>query len=217
MKVYSIGREVNCDIVINDQTDIISRRHAILSVFPFGKMTITDQSHNGTYVNGIRISSNVPVPVTRKDNISFAHIARLDWNLIPDTRKKILWYVLGGIAALALIVGLIWGISKFVKHGDQPASAPTPTQTSTVADSIPAKQTEEQLQKEEERKQDSIKKQVRDSIDKERAKRVPPKPAPTPSAPRKDVGKKEANSGSSNPPKKQEPKKEDGGSTTRFH
>lgn len=212
MKVYSIGREVNCDIVINDQTDIISRRHAILNVSPFGKMTITDQSHNGTYVNGIRISSNVPVPVTRKDNISFAHIARLDWNLIPDTRKKILWFVLGCIAALALLAGLVWGISKFVKHGE-PASAPTPTETPAVVDTIPAKQTEEQLRKEEERKQDSIKKHIRDSIDKERTKKVTPTSTPR----KKDEGRKNDNSGNSNPPKKQEPKKEDSGSTTRFH
>ena len=82
MKVYSIGREVGCDIVINDNSDVISRRHATLNVSPTGKMTIVDLSHNGTYVNGIRIAQNVPVPVTRKDNVSFAHVARLDWSLL---------------------------------------------------------------------------------------------------------------------------------------
>lgn len=71
MKAYSIGREMGCDIVINDSTDVISRRHATLNVYPSGKMTIIDMSQNGTYVNGIKISPNVPVPVTRKDNISF--------------------------------------------------------------------------------------------------------------------------------------------------
>ena len=80
MKIYSIGRDINCNIVIDDNTDVISRRHATLNVSSSGKMTIVDQSHNGTYVNGIRIASNVPVPVTRKDNVSFAHVARLDWN-----------------------------------------------------------------------------------------------------------------------------------------
>ena len=114
MKVYSIGREVGCDIVINDRTDVISRRHAILNVMPSGKMTIVDQSSNGTYVNGIRISPNVPVPVTRKDNISFAHVARLDWNLIPRPQ---LTYILWGVAA---VVGLVilcgggwWGYQQF--------------------------------------------------------------------------------------------------------
>ena len=62
MKVYSIGRDLGCDIIIDDNTDVISRRHATLSVESSGKMTIMDLSHNGTYVNGIRINSNVPVP-----------------------------------------------------------------------------------------------------------------------------------------------------------
>ena len=78
MKVYSIGREGGCDIVINDPSDVISRRHAVLNVSPSGKMTIVDQSTNGTYVNGMRINSGVPYPVTRKDSISFAHVARLN-------------------------------------------------------------------------------------------------------------------------------------------
>ena len=51
MKVYSIGREGGCDIVLNDPSDVISRRHAVLNVSPSGKMTIVDQSTNGTYVN----------------------------------------------------------------------------------------------------------------------------------------------------------------------
>ena len=106
MKVYSIGREMGCDIVINDSTDVISRRHAILNVLPSGKMTIVDQSHNGTYVNGIRISPNVPVPVTRKDNISFAHVARLDWNMVPKPVSYTM-YVIYALIALAVIIGSI--------------------------------------------------------------------------------------------------------------
>ena len=115
MKVYSIGREVGCDIVINDRTDVISRRHAILNVMPFGKMTIVDQSQNGTYVNGIRIASNVPVPVTRKDNISFAHVARLDWNMIPNTQAVIMRWIVAGLVAVLLIVGGIIGYNQFNK------------------------------------------------------------------------------------------------------
>lgn len=116
MKAYSIGRDVACNIVINDSTDVISRRHAVLNVSTWGKMTITDQSHNGTYVNGIRISSNVPVPVTRKDNVSFAHVARLDWNRIPDTRGTIIKFAIAAVVVLFLVVGgivgfLIWGLN----------------------------------------------------------------------------------------------------------
>ena len=79
MKAYSIGRESGCDIVIYDSTDVVSRRHAVLNVHPNGKMFIIDQSRNGTYVNGIRVTPNVPVPVSRKDIISFAHVVKLDW------------------------------------------------------------------------------------------------------------------------------------------
>ncbi len=104
MKVYSIGREAGCDIIINDNSDATSRRHATLTVMPSGKMTITDQSRNGTYVNGIRISPNVAVPVTRKDNVSFAHVYRLDWNMIPKP-VSIMQYVSYGLIALAVIVG----------------------------------------------------------------------------------------------------------------
>lgn len=111
MKVYSIGREHGCDIFINDSTDVISRRHAVLNVSPSGKMTIVDQSHNGTYVNGIRISPNVPVPVTRKDNISFAHVARLDWNMVPKGNSTILRYVIIGVVALVAIIGGVVGYS----------------------------------------------------------------------------------------------------------
>ena len=104
MKVYSIGRDAGCDIVINDNSDATSRRHATLTVMPSGKMTISDQSRNGTYVNGIKISPNVAVPVTRKDNISFAHVYRLDWNLIPQP-VSIMQYVIYGLIALAIVVG----------------------------------------------------------------------------------------------------------------
>lgn len=102
MKTYSIGRDLNCDIVINDSTDVISRRHALLNVTPSGKMTIIDQSSNGTYVNGIRISQNVPVPVTRKDIVSLAHVAKLDWNQVPKSNQWIK-YAIAAVVAVAVI------------------------------------------------------------------------------------------------------------------
>ena len=112
MKVYSIGRETGCDILINDNTDVISRRHAVLNVSPTGKMTIVDQSQNGTYVNGIRISRNVPVPVTRKDNISFAHVARLDWGQVPSQHSAFVRYATIGGVAVAILVGVVFGLTN---------------------------------------------------------------------------------------------------------
>lgn len=112
MKTYSIGRDVNCDIVINDSTDVISRRHALLNVTSSGKMTIIDQSSNGTYVNGIRISQNVPVPVTRKDTISLAHVTKLDWSMVPKSNTY-MRYVLFGFVGILIVVGAAFGIRSF--------------------------------------------------------------------------------------------------------
>ena len=72
MKVYSIGREIGCDIIIDDNTDIISRRHAVLNVSPSGKMTIIDQSQNGTYVNGKLLPYKQKCPMKPGDHLRFA-------------------------------------------------------------------------------------------------------------------------------------------------
>lgn len=127
MKTYSIGRDLNCDIVINDSTDVISRRHALLNVTTSGKMTIIDQSSNGTYVNGIRISQNVPVPVTRKDIVSLAHVAKLDWNQVPRSNQW-LKYAIGAIIAIIVILGILFGI-KEIKSKDN--NIPNGSQTMT--------------------------------------------------------------------------------------
>lgn len=165
MKVYSIGRELGCDIIINDSTDVISRRHATLNVQPSGKMTIIDLSHNGTYVNGIRINQNVPVPVTREDNISFAHVAQLDWDQIPDTRGMIIKYSLMGLLAILLVVGGVWGCSALSRE-----SKTTEEPAATIVDSLEIKKNEEKIKEAEQQKMDSIKKHVQDSLNKARQK-----------------------------------------------
>ena len=166
MKVYSIGREEGCDIVINDNSDVISRRHATLNVTSSGKMTIVDLSHNGTYVNGIRISQNVPVPVTRKDNVSFAHVARLDWSLIPNTGAVIMRWTIIGVVALLLIIGGIWGFSAW-SGGNTSGGGDTPV---AVVDSAEIKQEKEKIEQKEKQIQDSIKKHVQDSLNSVRQK-----------------------------------------------
>lgn len=104
-KVYTIGRDPSCDIVIADPTDVVSRVHASLKVRGGGGYILVDQGRNGTYVNGIKMSPNEEIPVSRKDVISFAHIAELDWNQIPKEKSKgLLW---GIIAFIAVAVGAI--------------------------------------------------------------------------------------------------------------
>lgn len=172
MKVYSIGREHGCDIFINDNTDVISRRHAVLNVSPSGKMTIVDQSHNGTYVNGIRISPNVPVPVTRKDNVSFAHVARLDWNMVPKGNSFVLRYVT--IAAIALIV-VIGGVIGYCTLNSGIEKEPNTVAVDTL---------KTDFMKQEQAKKDSIEKSKKDSVEKAKEKTV--------SKPKRTVNKKKA-------------------------
>lgn len=133
MKTYSIGRDLNCDIVINDSTDVISRRHALLNVTPSGKMTIIDQSSNGTYVNGIRITQNVPVPVTRKDIVSLAHVAKLDWNQIPKSNQWIK-YLIWAVVAIIVIIAAIFGFKalKSEPGGENKDIVPTELNDSTL-------------------------------------------------------------------------------------
>lgn len=102
MKSYSIGREETCNIIVSDPTQMVSRRHATLNV-DGRRMTIVDSSTNGTYINGIRIQSGTPVPVTRKDVVSFAQVAELDWKCVPKEGNANL------IVALAVCVLVLLG------------------------------------------------------------------------------------------------------------
>lgn len=105
-KVYTIGRDESCDIIINDNTDVVSRVHATLKSKGKGKYILVDQSRNGTYVNGIRMATNEEIPVTRKDIISFAHVQDLDWHQIPKSklaaRGKVIFCFLCFIVVAAL-------------------------------------------------------------------------------------------------------------------
>ena len=54
-RIYTIGRDPQCDIIIQDMTDVVSRVHAVLKLESNGKMFIKDQSKNGTYIMAINI------------------------------------------------------------------------------------------------------------------------------------------------------------------
>lgn len=170
MKVYSIGREGGCDIVLNDPSDVISRRHAVLNVSPSGKMTIVDQSTNGTYVNGMRISSGVPYPVTRKDSISFAHVARLNWDLIPSSNQY-LKYVVIGVVSLLLISGIAFGSYHYFHNSNSGNNE----QPALAIDSVKKEKSEKEIRKEVEdslqrvkKKRDSLENVRKDSLEKVR-------------------------------------------------
>lgn len=133
MKVYSIGRSHDCDIVIADNSDVVSRRHAILTIYPSGKMSITDLSTNGTFVNGSKISSNVAVPVTRKDSVSFAHVSKLDWKLIPKFTPAWVWVLVAAVVTAIISLGAIKAVN-LVKNR-QPSGNKTEISTTQPKDS----------------------------------------------------------------------------------
>ena len=95
MKVISIGRGEDCNIVLPE--NVISRRHAILKIHATGKMELIDMGQNGTFVNGIKLTPNIPYPVTRKDVVSFAHVRQLDWSLVPNTMQIYRYIALGAV------------------------------------------------------------------------------------------------------------------------
>ncbi len=70
--IYTLGRSPECQFVVPDKT--VSRKHAQIDVAESGdRALITDlQSHNGTVINGARISS--PVPVKSGDNVMFGQV-----------------------------------------------------------------------------------------------------------------------------------------------
>ena len=84
-----IGRDPEiCDIVVDDPANVISRQHAVLSVFSRKKFSIVDCSTNGTYVNGIKLEYGVERSITPDDIVSFAHVVNLDWSLVTGPLKK---------------------------------------------------------------------------------------------------------------------------------
>lgn len=146
MKTYLIGRDDMCRIRIVDPTNTVSRKHATLNVHGL-KMTITDHSSNGTYINNIKIMPNTPVPVTRKDIISFANAAELDWSVVPNPLTKIL-AVSGGI--VALIVAIIVCLFVFPKNEPDPEPGPVVINTQDLKENVnnlktTVKQLEEQF------------------------------------------------------------------------
>jgi sigma-B regulation protein RsbU (phosphoserine phosphatase) len=68
---YTIGRSPECDLVMEDDT--VSRKHAQIEIVDEQTIHLTDLgSHNGTTVNGRRISA--PVPVTCGDVFAFGRV-----------------------------------------------------------------------------------------------------------------------------------------------
>lgn len=149
-KIYTIGRDEGCDIVIPDNTDVVSRLHATIRVEANDKIFLTDQSRNGTYVNGMKMSSNVEVPISRKDVVSFAHVHNLDWSLVPKTRNnKLKTFII--VVPVLVIVGIacyfIWNTKKQVlPEPPKPTPVEVPTSDNTIVKDIVTEEPKEPVQ-----------------------------------------------------------------------
>lgn len=140
-KVYTIGRDPQSDIVINDNTDIVSRLHATIRI-EGSKMFLIDQSQNGTYVNGMRMSANEEIPVSREDTISFANVAELDWTLLPDPKKAQMRTIGIVVAALIAIAAIVFGVLYFMD--DKGKTTKEEPNTTTTTDSTTVSNDEEE-------------------------------------------------------------------------
>ena len=118
MKRIIIGRGIDCDIVIPDEKDNVSRHHLVISFGLLGKMTISDTSSNGTFVNDRKLLKGASVPVTREDKVRLGSQWTLDWSLVKDpyvaTRRILL-----GVAIFCVLV-LIGGGAWYYYKSNQP-------------------------------------------------------------------------------------------------
>lgn len=87
MKVFTIGRSSDNDIVIEDDSLLVSRYHATLKVYDNATITICDNSTNGTYVNGAKVTKGLETAVRRGDTVLLGGNIPLNWSLmdIPIT------------------------------------------------------------------------------------------------------------------------------------
>lgn len=206
MKTITIGRGDGCQIFIDD--DMISRRHAILKISTFGKMEIVDMGKNGTFVNGIRLRPNVPVPVKRKDIISFANVSQLDWKQVPNPG---IYYKIGAIV-LGVLLLLLVGLIVYRNVTDTPKPKPatnyeyyeesTPTTSNTPESKSPAQDsTGTEKPKDNDRSEgDTGRKNKEDDLKGKSVKDLEFAPTPKPATPKtpekkdkgasKDAGKK---------------------------
>lgn len=131
MKVYTIGRGEDCDIILDDETGMVSRRHAILKSKGFNRYEIVDVSTNGTKVDAMRIKPNTPIKVTRNSVVTFAEVKQLDWSKIPDDMKPVRIIAIA-LAALAVIIGGWIAYNALTEK--KPLSNPEPEESVTKSE-----------------------------------------------------------------------------------
>jgi hypothetical protein len=137
MKVITIGRGDDNQIVIEDSQNLVSRHHATLRISDSGRMEIVSTGVNGTFINGFLIKPNVPHKVSRKDIVSFAHVRQLDWSQVPDPFRPVRYAILGVVALVVLI--FLFVMLRGLLGGGK-AQEPKPLLPAAVNDTVPKKE-----------------------------------------------------------------------------
>lgn len=127
MKRIIIGRANDCDIIIPDNQDNVSRHHAVISFNFFGSMKLSDTSSNGTFINDKRMLRGTSMPVTRNDKIKLGDNWIFDWSLVEDPYKSLRKNCIISIVTLfIMIIGVLLCIwyNDSTKKEEQPVVTP---------------------------------------------------------------------------------------------
>lgn len=180
MKILSVGRDPDCDIYIDDQTGMVSRRHASIRVKPFGIYELIDLSKNGTSINSNPMVPGKAKRIKRGDSVTFAGVGTLDWKLVPDTRRP---WIYAGIALLLVVVALLvlWFANDLKQKTEKETDEPLNTEM-VVSD-----QTSDKAKDQADKKEgDEIRKSVPS---------IQPKPQPKPADKGHKAGEKKTDKG----------------------
>lgn len=114
MKRITVGRGNDCDIVIIDETDNISRHHLVITFNVLGGMKVSDTSSNGTFINGTRMLKGTSIPVTKEDKIRLGRNTELDWHLVKDpySTMRMIYICIAALLVIATLVFFGWKYYK---------------------------------------------------------------------------------------------------------
>lgn len=158
-QIYQIGRDPSCDIIIDDYTNVVSRSHATLRV-DGNRYYITDHSSNGTYKNGIRLTSGVEYQVSKDDDISFGNVAFFDWEIVRGWKVSRISPVLVAtlsILVTCIILGLVWYFVLRPNNKPYQEIVEEKEQVETAADTSAVKKPFEENKTESKKKKTNVK------------------------------------------------------------
>ncbi len=80
MKKLILGRHIDCDIRIEDEWKVVSRKHAILTIDSDGACSLEDLgSANGTYINGRKLNPKSSRKLKDEDKVMLGGKVDFDW------------------------------------------------------------------------------------------------------------------------------------------